>query len=156
MHLSIFGYKLDVQLIILAGIIYTIMALNTVCGCCKISLKNGMTSATKELKEGFSNFGNRNSSPYSFENPLPAVNASSWVAPDLSNIMSSGSQDILNRPEQPVPLPKGQMSFFNTTSFSPSCCPNAYSTSSGCACMTKKQYEYIRNRGGNTDTFGTV
>jgi len=152
MHISIFGYKLDVQLLILAGVIYTIMALNTVCGCCKVSIKDGMTTATKELKEGFSNLKNYNPSPY----PISSADTSSWVAPDLSNIMSSGSQDILNRPEQPVPIPKGQMSFFKTTSFSPSCCPNTYSTSSGCACMTKKQYDYIRNRGGNTDTFSTV
>lgn len=38
---------------------------------------------------------------------------------------------------------------FATTEFKPECCPNAYSSSTGCACMTIDQYSYLRNRGGN-------
>jgi hypothetical protein len=81
-----------------------------------------------------------------------SIDTSTWVSPDLSNVESPASQDILNRPEQPVPLPEGRMSFFGSTKFSPECCPNAYSTSSGCACMTMNQYNSLRNRGGNTDS----
>ena len=33
--------------------------------------------------------------------------------------------------------------------FKPECCPNTYTSSMGCACMTVGQYDYLRNRGGN-------
>jgi hypothetical protein len=58
--------------------------------------------------------------------------------------------DVMNeRPEQPIPLPEGQLSMFANTEFKPECCPNAYSNGSGCACMTVKQFEYVKQRGGN-------
>ena len=60
-----------------------------------------------------------------------------------------GVQDILNRPKQPIPLPEGELSMFATTPFKPECCPNAFSNSTGCACMTVDQYNYLINRGGN-------
>ena len=47
------------------------------------------------------------------------------------------------------PLPKDELDMFATTEFKPECCPNAYSNSSGCACMTVDQYKYLHNRGGN-------
>jgi hypothetical protein len=59
------------------------------------------------------------------------------------------SNSILSRPKQPVPLPEGELNIFATTQFKPECCPNAYSTGSGCACMTVDQYKYLRNRGSN-------
>jgi hypothetical protein len=63
--------------------------------------------------------------------------------------LSKGVQDILNRPKQPIPLPEGQLSMFATTEFKPECCPNAFSNSTGCACMTVDQYNYLINRGSN-------
>jgi hypothetical protein len=41
------------------------------------------------------------------------------------------------------------LSMFANTPFKPECCPNAYSNSSGCACMTTNQYNYLISRGGN-------
>jgi hypothetical protein len=38
---------------------------------------------------------------------------------------------------------------FKNTSFKPECCPNTYSNSMGCACMSTKQYNYLVHRGGN-------
>lgn len=38
---------------------------------------------------------------------------------------------------------------FKNTSFKPECCPNTYSNSMGCACMSTKQYNYLETRGGN-------
>ena len=38
---------------------------------------------------------------------------------------------------------------FKDTAFKPECCPNTYSNSMGCACMTTQQYNYLNNRGGN-------
>jgi hypothetical protein len=63
--------------------------------------------------------------------------------------LSKGVKEILDRPSQPVPLPEGQLLMFANTPFTPECCPNTYSNSMGCACMTTKQYNYLITRGGN-------
>jgi hypothetical protein len=45
------------------------------------------------------------------------------------------------------------LDIFNVIKFSPECCPNAYTSSSGCACMDKNMYKYLQNRGGNNVPF---
>lgn len=105
-------------------------------------------------REGFTgantNFGQ--SSPYDLNKNTP-VDTSSWFAPNLTIVPgqtpSSGVQSIMNRPSQQVPLPKDEMLLFANTEFKKECCPNTYSTSSGCACMTTNQYNYLNARGGN-------
>jgi hypothetical protein len=105
-------------------------------------------------KEGFTgaNLNNGQSAPYSLTNYQPA-NTNSWTAPNLSIISgqapSQGVQNILNRPQQPIPLPQDEMLMFANTQFKPDCCPSAFSTSTGCACITPGQYNYLIERGGN-------
>ena len=152
---KLLGITIDLRAILLMIVIYFILIGNTLCGCCKTSVSEGMATvaagAAEKVAEGVGNRGNRNSAPYSLSENTP-IDTSKWMGADLTSYSTPGSQDILNRPEQPVPLPEGEMAMFSTTKFSPECCPNAYSTGSGCACMTKKQYDYIHNRGGNTDS----
>ena len=144
MDISILGLKLNVEILILIGVIYLIIVGHTLGGCCCF---NG-------LSEGFvganSNFGR--SSPYSLTSGNQ-TNTSSWSKPDLTvtpgKPLSPGVQSILNRPSQPIPLPEGEMSMFANTQFKPECCPNTFSTGSGCACMTTDQYNYLILRGGN-------
>ena len=114
MEISLFGYKIELEILILICVIYLILVGHTLCGCCSFSspLLEGMVSTAGK--------------------PIPA-----------------GAQSILDRPEQPVPLPEGELSIFANTDFKPECCPNTYSNSSGCACMTTKQYNYLITRGGN-------
>jgi hypothetical protein len=110
-----------------------------------------MMNKTNKTKEGFTgaNTNNGESSMYN----EPPVSTSSWFTPDLTYTpgkpVSQGIQNILNRSKQPVPLPNGEMLMFKNTQFSPSCCPNTYSNSMGCACMTVDQYNYLIDRGGN-------
>jgi hypothetical protein len=83
------------------------------------------------------------------------VDTNSWNQSDLSvkhgGSYGSGVADILNRPSQPIPLPEGEMLMFANTQFKPECCKNngSYSGSTGCACMTTGQYNYLVSRGGN-------
>lgn len=81
------------------------------------------------------------------------MNPSKWAMPTLTyspgTTPDAGVQAIWDRPKQPVPLPEGQLDMFATTDFKPSCCPNAYSSSTGCACMTVDQYNGLRQRFGN-------
>lgn len=49
----------------------------------------------------------------------------------------------------PVPLPEGELLFFDSTKFSPDCCPSTYSNSEGCVCASPEQMQYLNERGGN-------
>lgn len=40
-----------------------------------------------------------------------------------------------------------QSLMFADTPFKPECCPNTYSTSTGCACMTNEQVQLLKSRG---------
>ena len=101
--------------------------------------------------EGFTGANTNNGESSLFNAPSP--DTKSWFTPNLTyqkgKKVDKGVQNILNRPTQPVPLPNGEMLMFKNTEFSPSCCPNTYSNSSGCACMTVGQYNYLIDRGGN-------
>ena len=108
----------------------------------------------EKKKEGFTgaNINYGQSSPYDLASNTP-VNTSSWGSPNMvvtpGQTLSPAVRQFLDRPEQPVPLPEDQMSLFFNTPFKPECCPNTFSTSTGCACMTGKQYNYLVMRGGN-------
>jgi hypothetical protein len=187
MDLSIFGYKLNLEILILIGIIYLILVGHTLCGCSNYSLMEAFTDLSGNIhdfsgnsvqdlsgniplpaggvvankikgavqsKEGFvgANINYGESSTYDL-NSNPKINTSSWSMPDMTVVpgkaLSDGVKQFLNREPQPVPLPKGEMVMFANTPFKPECCPNTYSNSSGCACMTGQQYNWLIQRGGN-------
>jgi hypothetical protein len=213
MDISIFGFKLNLEILILIGVVYLILVGHTLCGCCNYSLMEGLDTMDKDSedrgeddmsgnptnantndnasmltqvstapglaaagnmvagaakngssnpngkagKEGFvganTNYGQ--SSPYDLtSDPIDhTINTSSWNAPNMTVIpgqpLSAGVRQFLAREPQPVPLPEGELDMFASTPFKPECCPNAYSNSTGCACMTGQQYNYLIARGGN-------
>ena len=195
MEISIFGYKVQLELLILIGIIYLILVGHTVCGCCRYGMietfdklsnsdlsgnvqdisgnshspymkhrlgnnniepGGGLAIAKSKSsgKEGFTgaNINYGQSSPYDLSSSS-SINTSSWSAPNMTVVkgqpLSDGVKKFLNREPQPVPLPEGEMLLFANTPFKPECCPNTYSTSTGCACMTGKQYNFLVQRGMN-------
>ena len=183
MDISIFGYKLNLEVLILIGVVYLILVGHTVGGCCNVSgimegletMKKDAVKKTKQAsmlptqvtagvktakpatatgKEGFTgaNINYGESSLYNLSNNTP-VNTSSWNMPDLTVVpgqpLSPGVKQFLAREPQPVPLPEGELSMFANTPFKPECCPNTYSNSMGCACMTGDQYNYLITRAGN-------
>jgi hypothetical protein len=173
MDLSIFGFKLNLEILILIGVVYLILVAHTVCGCCKYSLTESSFALMEGLdnmmkkdasgnsmngKEGFvganTNFGQ--SSPYDITSNIP-VDTSSWSKPDMTVVpgqpLSPAVKQFLAREPQPVPLPEGEMLMFANTPFKPECCPNTYSTSTGCACLTGPQYNYLITRGGNNTPY---
>ena len=177
MDISVLGYKFNVEVLILIGVVYLILVGHTVGGCCNMrGIMEGLTTVAvsgakaasekaRQLnkqsnahKEGFvganTNYGE--SSLYSLSNNT-SINTSSWMAPNMSVVagqpLSSGVKAILNRKPQPVPLPEGELLLFANTPFKPECCPNSFSNSSGCACMTTEQYNYLTLRGGNNTPY---
>jgi len=184
MDISIFGYKFNLEILILIGVVYLILAGHTLCGCSSFSMMEGLdtmgtaptsktsmpapagnlvgkpkekannTKNTTVNKEGFvganTNYGQ--SSPYDLGYDHK-INTSSWNQPNMTVIpgkpLSNGVKQFLERTPQPVPLPEGELLMFANTPFKPECCPNTYSNSTGCACMTGQQYNYLVMRGGN-------
>jgi hypothetical protein len=209
MDISIFGYKIGLEILILICIIYLILATHTLCGCCNFysliegmdsgstmgtmgtgtmgtgtmgtGTTNGSTIGSGQVKakvqakvqqaknnqaqmtagsssddtttEGFTgaNINYGESSVYNL-NSTP-VDTSSWSAQNMTvtagQPLSAGVKAFMAREPQPVPLPEGEMLMFANTPFKPECCPNTYSNSSGCACMTSGQYNYLITRGSN-------
>jgi hypothetical protein len=164
MEISIFGFKFRLEILILIVVVYWIMAGHLLCSCATFPLMEGMETAAaaiaatekeKENKEGFVGpINDGESSAYTLGSYNGVIMPTSkWGRPNLSVVpgqpLSKGVQNILNREKQPIPLPEGELNMFETTPFKPECCPNAYSNSSGCACMTVDQYNYLITRGGN-------
>ena len=204
MDISIFGYKIGLEILILIGVIYLVLASHTLCGCCNFysliegmdsgstmgtmgtGTTNGSTIGSGQVKakvqakvqqaknnmaqssvssddttpvtpttttEGFTgaNINYGESSVYNL-NSTP-VDTSSWSAQNMTvtagQPLSAGVKAFMAREPQPVPLPEGEMLMFANTPFKPECCPNTYSNSSGCACMTGNQYNYLITRGSN-------
>lgn len=172
-------FTIRAEIIILIIVLFFVMSGHLFCSCAQTTPLEAMTSmATMVMKngkpvkpvmeglgkkgplmgpqaatltEGFTgaNTNNGESSMYN----EPPVSTTSWFTPNLTYTpgqpVSQGIQNILNRPKQPVPLPEGEMLMFKNTLFSGECCPNTYSNSMGCACMTVDQYNYLIDRGGN-------
>ncbi len=157
MEISIGSYKFRVEILIAIVITSWIMFGHVLCSCCKINLVEGLTTGTlgKTLTEGFSGANKTTMGPEfaGANTPDYIMNPSTWSIPTLTyspgTKPDAGVKAIWDRPKQPIPLPEGQLDMFATTPFSPDCCPNAYSSSMGCACMTTNQYDFLKNRGFN-------
>lgn len=144
------------NLIILALLLYIIIVLHTLGGCCKRSVTETMTTAGQQLKQAIAD-KTKKYKPSDDSSSADGTTQEGFSAfpyktyePDAINreYIERYNQSILDRPYQPVPPPKGQ-GLFDTTPFNYDCCPNTYSNSSGCACMTVDQYNYIKTRFGN-------
>ena len=112
------------------------------------------TTSTVNAKAGKENFANLgNFSPDYQSADYQGANTSSWSMPTLDYTkggkLDAGAQAILDRPKQPIPLPEGELDMFATTEFKPECCPNTYTSGSGCACMTQDQYFALKTRFSN-------
>jgi hypothetical protein len=150
MDINIFGFKFRLEILILIVVVYFIMCGHLFCSCCKMNLMEGFTGAN-------TNYGQ--SSPYTLGAPgyKPTEAAEKWGQPSLlvqpGKPLDSAVKKFLDRKPQPVPLPEGELNMFETTPFKPECCPNTYSNSMGCACMTGQQYNYLIERGGNNNPY---
>ena len=193
MDISILGFKLNLEVLILIGIVYLIMVIHTVCGCASIfGKREGMdtltqpfpapalpdsddvssmktpepvpapsstnsTSGSSKKTAGTEGFSGANTN-YGESAAYPMVqttylDASKWGSSDLTIIpgkpIPKAAQAIIDRPNQTLPLPEGQLSLFDNMPFSPECCPTAFSSSMGCACLNSSTYNYLITRGGN-------
>ena len=176
--LNMYNMEIRLELIILLAVIFVIMITHTLCGCSRVGLLEGLDTLTSQVtmaqkktnvntkqvpssqmmgskKEGFvggSNLYSDEPAQYKIGD-YSEVNTSSWIQPNLivrpGQPLGEGVKQFMAREEQPVPLPEGEMLMFANTPFKPECCPSTYSNSTGCACITGKQYNYLIQRGSN-------
>jgi hypothetical protein len=112
----------------------------------------------KYKTEGFANYQTaagpefaENNGNYSYMDP------NKWSQPSLvytaGTTPDAGVQSILDRGKNQAPLASGELNMFANTQFKPECCPNTFSSSTGCACMSTQQYNTLITRGGNNVPF---
>lgn len=166
MNIAIGPYKFRFEIVVLIIVISWIMFGHLLCSCATVSPMEGF----KLAKDAFDTLGLRHKNKSSQEGFAPnnfaegpqyarsgtagtIRNPDTWASPTLTyssaESADAGVKKIMERAQQPVPLPKGELDLFATTPFKPECCPNTYSNSMGCACMTTNQYDYLVDRGGN-------
>jgi hypothetical protein len=125
MHISFGSTRVRLEYCILAALLFWLFAGSVLCTCCVITP---------------SDLGNRILSIFSgregFSSGSPGTHTSGFASVDSVGTATSMSGDGSN--------------FFGDNTFSPECCKGStYSSSTGCACLTKPQYEFILERGGN-------
>jgi hypothetical protein len=149
MNVSIGSYTFRLEIMILIVIVFWFIFGNLLCGCCRVSVFEAMTTIAKKGKEGFAN-PNRPTMGVQFSESKSQgyiMPPNLWSSPSVSN------NSVYNAKKQPIPLPKDEMLMFASNEFKPECCPSTYSTSTGCACITVDQYKYLNERGGNNVPF---
>lgn len=175
MEVSIGSCKVRLEMFILMLVLVWIIFGNLLCGCCRVNLFEGLENkvvaakaadrrrngeeetetTTTTTTEGFTNNKRTTTGPIfgDAKGPEYIMNPSTWSAQALTyspgSTPSQGVKAIWDRPKQPIPLPENELDIFATTPFKAECCPNAFSNSTGCACMTTDQYNYLKSRGGN-------
>ena len=159
MEISMGSYKCRLEILILIIVALWVLFGHLLCSCCTVGFREGLTMVTGGKKyykkEGFVGGNNTAYGPEfaGAQSPDYIMNPSKWAMPTLlyspGTTPSAGVKAIWDRPKQPIPLPKDELDMFATTEFKPECCPNAFSSSTGCACMTVEQLNYLNLRGGN-------
>jgi len=159
MEIKIFGYEVRIEVIIACVIIGMVMGLVMFCDCFQYSLIEGMATKKhsagaaaaagvpkKNGKEGFKNLNNN-------DLHIDDSYTMGWVQTAKRYASGMGNENRLNTYKDnvgtPVPLPEGELFFFADNKFKPECCPSTYSDSTGCACLSQPQVDYINQRGGN-------
>lgn len=122
MELKLLGFKFRVEIVIISMMVGALIFSQLLCNCV--------------TKEGLNNIGST-----------------------IDYVMNKGVHDNkyskITRPYEmamgpTVPLPEGQLFMFSNNNFHPDCCSYSnVSGTGGCACITKEQNDYVRNRGNN-------
>jgi hypothetical protein len=135
MEVKIFGKSCRLEIIIISIVVGIILGVNLFCSCrtnTMESMENMGSSLDDNMGDGVMN---------------------SWINKADDYAKSMGNTETQKKWAQyqgtPVPLPEGQLYMFADNEFKPECCPSTYSSSTGCACITTEQVNYINERGGN-------
>ncbi len=136
MEMKLFGIECRLEIIIICLIIGAILGGHLLCSCSKIGLQEGMAILGAPL-----------------DWQMGAGQSTNWQNKANQYASEMGYSDTRSKYNKysgtPVPLPEGQLFMFADNKFKPECCPSTYTSSTGCACITQEQVDYINQRGGN-------
>jgi hypothetical protein len=147
MRITIGKWNGNFEIVVIIILLFIIIISHLGCSCSRMRKTDYMTMFS-DVREGFSNI----SGSFASAKQAPP-DTKKWEQPNLviapDQPLPQGVVDIIQRKGGKVPLPSDQKLMFLTTPFKPECCPNTFSNSMGCACMTLGQYKYLNERGGN-------
>ena len=132
MNINLFGYKCRLEMMIAFVVLGMVIGCSLYCNCSREGLENKGSDINDSIGDG---------------------NQSSWEnkANDYADKMNHDNK--LDRHSTytgtPVPLQEGELFFFSENDFKPECCGASYSSSTGCACTSQEQIDYLNTRGGN-------
>ena len=132
MELKILGYALRIEVLVLIAIVGALLGCHLLCSCSRISIKEGLHVL----------------SPAGVDGGKPTVTSDSWAVPFLTRNTKKNNSIGSHQGTVP-PLRGGQLDMFADNAFTADCCNSSMSSSTGCACVTSAQVEYINTRGGN-------
>ena len=116
--------------------------------------KEGFTSNNSSSSVFDSQFAQNNSN-FSYMNPKNWAQQTLVYTPSIKP--SAGVETIWARSKTNTPPGVPPLNFYDGMSFSPSCCGNSdTSNSSGCACYSVADYNYLKTRAGNNVPFSDM
>ena len=154
MNITILGLKCRAEIIVLSIVVGFVLASFTICSCAKISpeaCKKVLSESSGVITEGFRKISDI-ADAASLNYHMNADQPGSWSQKAMGYASDMGYNTVLashaNYKGTVVPL-QGTMNFFKNNSFKPECCPSTYTSSTGCACTSVAQLNYLNQRGGN-------
>lgn len=148
MEIKVFGHKICIYNAIACLVVGLLLGSHVFCSCCKFD----NVKVALGLKENFQNLA----APVNYRMGDGVYGSWETRPQKKGPSLSYRKQHHETYKGTPVPLPEGQMAMFANNQFKPECCGSSVSSSSGCACITKSQIEYINQRGGNRTACGGV
>ena len=147
MEFKAFGQNIRLEIILLCLILGTLVFMVTTCSCFKMSVFETFSS----VNEGMNNMAPLN-------DQIMANSPNSWANKASEYAGGMGYESILagqkNHVGTAVPL-ENTMLMFKDNKFKPECCPSTYTNSTGCACVSTEQTQYLNQRGGNRTIAGS-
>jgi len=134
MEITILGFKMRVELIVLCILIGWFICVNLFCTC------------AGGVKESFALIGS------AIDYQMGDGVKSSWEnkeTHDSDDYTTGLYKSLEGNVGGEVPLPDSEMVMFDKNKFAPECCPSVYSGSTGCVCVSPEQMKYLNQRGGN-------
>jgi len=131
--MKILGIRFRLEIVIASILVGILAGCHLFCACTHTE------TAKKVVKEGLTNI------KYNMSDGVK----DSWGE---SRKVGDSKQQLNTHSGPKLPLSPGRLFFYADTDFKPECCVPAYSgasSSTGCACITEKQVNYINMRGGN-------
>ena len=186
MEISIGSYKVRLEILLLIVILLWIIFGHALCSCSTMSAQEGFAAFSsvvgqdvmknknskknnkpskggKKCKEGFTSNNTsafdtqfaENNSNFSYMNPKNWAQQTLVYTPGIKP--SAGVETIWARSKTNKPPGVPPLDFFDGIPFKPQCCSNSdTSNSSGCACYSVADYNYLKTRAGNNVPFSDM